>query len=157
MSKKDKTTEEALQKFSNCLHNKGLNLTQARQIVFDEVFSIHRHFDAHELVEKLHDGANRVARGTIYRTLDLLEKINLIRKTYEGERRLHYEHVYGHSHHDHLLCESCGKIIEFFEQDISDSMKRVCKRNKFKERTHTLQIVGICKECRKKKGDRERK
>ncbi|MBF8277924.1 MAG: fur 1, partial [Candidatus Brocadiaceae bacterium] len=59
----------------------------------------------------------------------------------------HYEHVHGCEHHDHMVCNKCGKIIEFIDNRIEELQIEVCKKNKFQAEYHRLQIQGLCEDC----------
>jgi len=70
------------------------------------------------------------------------EVIKLNNKTF-------YE-VANKEHHDHLICLSCGKIIEFHDEKIESIQNEVCKKYNFKPVYHRLEIFGICEDCQKK-------
>lgn len=137
-------------KFREFLTARKLKFTPERQAILNYVFSNHKHFEADELLIDLRLNDIRISKATIYRTLSLLVKSGLLREVIFGERHAHYEHVYGQEHHDHLVCNGCGKIIEFFEERIEKLQEEVCKKNKFKVESHKLQIQGYCEECCKK-------
>ncbi len=61
-----------------------------------------------------------------------------------------------HEHHDHLVCNKCGKIIEFIEHRIEKLQDEVCKSKKFKPESHRLQIQGLCEDCNKIENAAER-
>lgn len=140
--------EEALRQFQSYLKNTSQHFTQARRIVFDTVFANHSHFDASQLIEQFRSGPNAISRGTVYSTLHLLEKAGLIQSIYEDERHLHYEHTFGHDHHDHFYCEDCGRTIEFLDETVEQALMRVCRNRHFKHRHHSLRITGVCRKCR---------
>lgn len=125
-------------------------MTKARRTVLQEVFSRHRHFDADDLYFHMKDRQAGVSRATVYRTLTLLVSSGLVNKMGLGGGRSIYEHVLGHSHHDHLICLKCGRILEFHHPDIEDLQKHICHDFGFVMHSHTQQIYGICKECRTK-------
>jgi Fur family ferric uptake transcriptional regulator len=74
-------------------------------------------------------------------------KSGLLREVIFGEKHAHYEHVYGHEHHEHLVCIKCGKIIEFTDERIEKYQDEICLRNKFKAESHRFQIMGYCEDC----------
>lgn len=135
--------------FKGYLTSKKLKFTPERQAILDRVFENHKHFEADELLVDLRLNDIRVSKATIYRTLALLVKCGLLREVIFGERHAHYEHVYGHEHHDHLVCNGCGNIIEFTEYRIEKLQDEVCKKHKFKAESHRLQIQGLCENCLK--------
>jgi len=136
--------------FKKYLASKNLKFTTERQVILDRVFADHKHFEADELLVDLRLNDLKVSKATIYRTLALLVQSGLLREVIFGERHAHYEHVYGHEHHDHLVCNNCDKIIEFTEHRIEKLQEEVCKKYKFKAESHRLQIQGLCENCSKK-------
>lgn len=137
-------------KFREYLESKNLKFTAERQAILDCIFSSHKHFEADELLFDLRLKDLKISKATIYRTLSLLVKSGLLREVIFGERHTHYEHVYGHEHHDHIVCNNCGKIIEFIEPRIEKLQEEVCKKNNFKSESHRLQIQGLCEDCNNK-------
>jgi len=61
-----------------------------------------------------------------------------------------YEYVSGNSHHDHLICTTCGSVIEFHDETLEERQREVCERKKFTPTFHNLQILGVCDACRRK-------
>jgi Fur family ferric uptake transcriptional regulator len=135
-------------KFRNYLKQRGLKFTQERCQILEEVFSLHKHFDVEDIYSRLKEKKEPVSRATIYRTFPLLIESGLIKEAFQDERKLHFEHTFGHKHHDHLLCLRCGKIIEFREEKIEKLQELICKKYDFAPMKHRLAIMGYCKECR---------
>src|SRR3989339_870558 len=133
--------------FKEYLTSKKLKFTSERQAILNRVFENHKHFEADELLVDLRLNDMKISKATIYRTLALLVKSGLLREVIFGERHARYEHVYGHEHHDHLVCIKCGKIIEFSDERIEKYQDEVCRKNKFKVDSHRLQIQGLCEDC----------
>jgi len=133
---------------SDYLKQKHLKYTQERKTILKEIFSIHDHFEADELYLRLRQkGDNRISRATIYRTLPLLEGSGLIRRVVFTEKHTHYERVYGHKHHEHLICLKCGRIIDFYRKSLEDALEDVTRENEFKSVAYKLEITGYCKNC----------
>ena len=133
--------------FRDYLKSKGLKFTPERKLILKEVFSFHKHFDVEELYYKLRKNNKNISRATIYRTLPLLVRSNLVKETMRYKNNANYEHIFGHDHHDHLLCIKCGKIVEFKEDKIEELQNLVCKKYDFKPVEHRLGIRGYCYEC----------
>jgi len=144
-----KLQKEKVEKiFSKYLKQKQLKYTPERKIILEEVFSIHNHFEADELYLILRQKSNyRISRATVYRTLPLLEESGLIRRVVFTEKHTHYERVYGHKHHEHLICLKCGKVIDFYIKSLEDTLEGVARENEFKHGAHKLEITGYCKDC----------
>jgi Fur family ferric uptake transcriptional regulator len=138
----DTSVEEAWPFFVEFLKNKDSRITQARRIVFEHVFARHDHFRADDLAAELASGPNHVSRGTVYRTLDLMTEAGLVQKIRDQDVHAHYEHIFGHGRHHHLICEDTGEFIEFVSPVISAEIDRICKQNGFKPRLHRLVVFG---------------
>jgi len=137
-------------RFKILLKNRGLKYTLGRKGIFEQVYSIGCHFDAKELIYKLSQKKNRVSRGSVYRTLNLLEEMNIIRPVLFTDRHMHYEVILGRTHHSHLICTGCGKVIEFSSKSVLNSLHSTYKKYGFKERDHRIEITGLCKKCQSK-------
>lgn len=136
-------------KFSDYLQRRELKFTPERQLILEEVSKTHRHFEAEDIVIGLRSRGKRVSRASIYRTLPLLVESGLLREVHSAEKHSHYEHVFGHDHHDHLICTQCGRTIEFCESRIEEMQDSICRVYGFQPARHKLEIIGVCDECPK--------
>lgn len=143
------TTEEKT--FRDYLCEGGLKFTPERCFILREVSRIHGHFEADDVVLGLRGCGIRVSRASIYRTLPLLVECGLLRQVYSSEKHSHFEHIFGHAHHDHLICSKCGKAIEFSNQSIEALQDRICEEHGFVPVFHKLEISGLCADCRPEK------
>ena len=137
-------------RFQDFLQQQGLKLTSERTALVREIFSTHYHFEADELLFKMKEKNVKISRATVYRTLELLVKSGLVRRVHLGEDHYHYEHVSGNSHHDHLICTTCGGVIEFHDEELERLQLAICEKKKFTPTFHNLQILGVCDSCRRK-------
>jgi Fur family ferric uptake transcriptional regulator len=137
--------------FRNFLGEKGLKLTKERMAVLSEAFSFHGHFDPEYLYSRIKGSGSKASRASVYRTLSLLVECGLVKKVTRTEKGTVYEHTYGHSHHDHMICDRCGEIIEFYSEKLENLQDEICEENSFIGSTHTLEIRGDCERCRTKK------
>ena len=142
--------QKEIDRFGSFLQTQGLKLTAERTALVREIFASHYHFEADELLFKMRDKGVKISRATVYRTLELLVKSGLVRRVHLGENHYHYEHVRGDSHHDHLICTTCGGVIEFHDEELERRQREICHRKKFTPTFHNLQILGICDSCQKK-------
>jgi len=135
--------------FQNFLGEKGLKLTKERIAVLKEVFSSHNHFEPENLYLRIKDSGSKASRASVYRTLNLLVESGLVEKVTRTEKSNVYEHTFGHTHHDHMICDRCGSIIEFYSEKLENLQKEICRDNGFDGKSHTLEIRGYCSECKK--------
>jgi Fur family ferric uptake transcriptional regulator len=144
------SVEEAWPLFVDFLKKKDARVTQARKIVLTQVFSRHDHFCADDLAAELSSGMNHVSRGTVYRTLALMEEARLVRVIRDTDVHAHYEHTFNHPHHEHMICDKCGQFIEFSDEKIMVLIEEACKELDFTERNHRIVVFGTCKDCKDK-------
>lgn len=141
--------EREVGRFQSFLQGQGLKVTGERAALVREIFSIHYHFDADELLFKMKEKSVKISRATVYRTLELLVKSGMVRRVHLGEDHYHYEHVTGNSHHDHLICTTCGGVIEFNDPILEARQLEICEKKRFTATFHNLQILGVCDSCRR--------
>ena len=134
--------------FRKYLERRGLKLTAERQAVYDELFARHEHLEADEILVRLRGKGKKISRATIYRTLELLFDSGIVGRVRTGETGYRYERLRAGEHHDHLICNECGRVIEFFEPRIESLQDDVCERYGFLPLSHSHQMRGICKQCR---------
>jgi Fur family transcriptional regulator, ferric uptake regulator len=142
--------EREIGRFQTFLQQQGLKLTGERKALVREIFATHYHFEADELLAKMKQRDVKISRATVYRTLELLVKSGMVRRVHLGEDHYHYERVSRNSHHDHLVCTTCGGVIEFHDPELEARQIDVCEKKKFTPTFHNLQILGICENCRRK-------
>ncbi len=147
------------EKFREFLVTKGHRLTREREIIVEEVFATHEHFDADQLVERVSHSKDgrRVSRSTVYRTLSSMEEAGLLRKVARPNGSEVYEHDYGYPQHDHLICDQCGNLIEFHNDAIAELIEQIASQHGFLKTAHRLEVYGTCETCRRPKERRHRK
>jgi Fur family ferric uptake transcriptional regulator len=148
------THQEERRSFSEFLKRRGLKTTRERTALFDEIFSTHRHFDAEDLVLRMRERGTKISRATVYRTLELLVDCGLVGRVRLNEEKYRYERLRKGEHHDHLVCTSCGKVIEFVDRAIERRQEAICKANDFVSLSHSHWIRGLCASCRGRSGQR---
>jgi len=140
--------QEEKARFFAFLAQRGLKLTRQREAVVNEVFQDTGHFEAEEIVHRLKGNRLRVSRATVYRTLELLKECQLVEKLDFGTPHSFYEHIQPGEHHDHLICERCGRVIEFHNARLEQLQEEICRSFDFVESHHSLRIFGLCNRCR---------
>lgn len=135
--------------FEDYLVTKGLKHSRQRKGVLDIFLSIDRHLTAEELYGIVRKKYPSVGYATIYRTLKLLCGCGLCRELRFEDGTSRYEHLYGHQHHDHLICTKCGRFVEVVDPEIERLQERMAKLHGFYSERHRMELYGICKKCKK--------
>ena len=129
------------------LKKEGLRYTHQRQAIWDELSASNEHRDAEEIYLALYNSGLKVSRATVYRTIDVLVKNNLVRKLDLGDGRARYENKMDTAHHDHLICVQCGKIEEFMDNVIENRQEVIVENFGYRLIRHIHQLFVICDEC----------
>ena len=130
-----------INQLKNILKTEGLRYTKQRQQVWDEIRISSEHRDAEEIYIAINKNKGlKVSRATVYRTIDVLVKNNLVRKMELGDGRALYEHKIDDGHHDHIICVDTGKIIEFYNEDLEILQENIVKKHGYELVRHVHQL-----------------
>ncbi len=132
------------------LKSKGLKLTRQREEILETFLKIEEHLSTEDLYKAVKRKNSGIGHATVFRTLKLLSQAGIAREVYLGDKRVRFEHGHGHQHHDHLICQTCSKLIETADLEIEKLQDDLCKKFDFTPTSHRLQIFGICKECKER-------
>jgi Fur family ferric uptake transcriptional regulator len=128
-----------------------LKSSRQRELIADIFFAARGHLSVDELLERVRQDDPRVGQATVYRTMKLLTKCGLAESRQFGDGHTRYEALSTHQdHHDHLICTSCGKIVEFVNTQIEALQTRVAKSHGFAVHTHKLELYGLCGDCQRR-------
>jgi Fur family transcriptional regulator, ferric uptake regulator len=130
------------------LTRKGVRPTRARLEVLGELAREQDDVTAQALWRRLRErGDSGVGLATVYRTLALLNEKGVVDSlSHHGT-----EHCYrlcADTHHHHLLCSNCHRVVEVDECGLGDWLDEVSKRHGFVATDHRVEIVGLCADCR---------
>lgn len=143
--------------FQRHLKTQGLKLTSQRATILERVLTIRKHFSAEELFESLREDTQGISKATVYRTLALLVEAQLLDEhDFERGHKL-YERATNRAHHDHLICVSCNRIVEFHNDSIEELQEQIARTHEFEMVSHTHQIFGVCPRCQREGGPRARR
>lgn len=133
--------------FTDFLKRRNLTFTKQRERILDIFLKTESHLSVEELYDILKKHNADIGQTTVFRTLKLLSEAGIAREVEMGDKKIRYEHKFGHDHHDHLICTSCGKIIEAVDPNIEKFQHDLCKKFGFTAHKHSLKIFGICNQC----------
>ncbi|MGM0562707.1 MAG: ferric iron uptake transcriptional regulator [Pseudomonadota bacterium] len=132
---------------SSDLKKAGLKVTLPRMKILEMLeSSSEHHMSAENLYRSLIDAGEEIGLATVYRVLTQFEAAGLVeRHHFEGGQAV-FELDRG-EHHDHLVCVSCGKVIEFFDDTIEQRQENIARENDFKLQDHSMILYGQCSDC----------
>ena len=129
------------------MNRRGLRSTDQRKLIVETFFKAAHHISIEELLAEVRQQDQRVGYATVYRTLKLLTECGVAFERKFGDGLTRYELADEASHHDHLICTSCAKIIEFEEPKIEELQEKIAARYGFELLNHKHEMYGTCAEC----------
>jgi Fur family ferric uptake transcriptional regulator len=149
MAQLDRTEGAALlERFRRYLREHHQPVTRQRDLVAQVVFLAEDHLSVEGIRRTLGQQGERVGTATVYRTLDLLVESGLVRAQEFGEGFKRYEPMPAQADHEHLICERCGRVVEFANERLERMLPVLADEHGYQHRRHRVEIYGVCRACR---------
>jgi Fur family transcriptional regulator, ferric uptake regulator len=101
-----------------------------------------------EIEQALTSRRREVSRASVYRVMDELEEIGLVQRVEIGQGMVRYEPVrHGPGHHHHLVCDNCGRLQPFTDDELERTIRRVAERLTVRVSEHEIVLHGACQTC----------
>jgi len=142
-----------LEEIKTRLKAKDYKITPQRKVIINAFAeNMEKHLSAEDVYQIVRQSHPEIGLATVYRTLDLLAELQILKKMNFGDGRFRYEFCESDDHHHHhLICLGCDKVTEF-EDDLLESLEAIIsKKTGFKIVDHQLKFYGYCAECQKEK------
>jgi Fur family ferric uptake transcriptional regulator len=140
-----KRVEEAKKVLDTYIAVAGKRKTSERYAILEAVYDFDGHFTVEQLNEALERKKFVVSRATLYNTLRLFLKINLVVK-HRLANETTYEVVSNSVGHCHQVCTMCGKVTEVNLPEVEKALKEVSLR-RFRKEGFALYVYGVCSSC----------
>jgi Fur family ferric uptake transcriptional regulator len=145
------TLEKLRVRLNAYMAKKGLRSTAQRRLIIDTFFEGASHRTIEDLLQEVRKQDRGVGYATVYRTLKLLAESGVASERRFGDGLSRYELADdATAHHDHLICVSCGTIIEFEEPKVEELQDAIAKRHGFVVTSHKHELYGVCPTCQAK-------
>jgi Fur family ferric uptake transcriptional regulator len=139
------------ERLNEFIRRKGLRRTVQREQIVAEVFSRDEHFTADELFDRVRKVQGETSRATVYRTLGLLVEADLLRQIDLGDNQVTYDpNFLDKPSHNHLVCNDCGRVVEFEDENVDIQMDCVTRRLGFRALRRSVKIEASCEQLRLK-------
>lgn len=135
---------KSLEILQKVLKDGGYSLTAPRKFVCELLWNREPQ-SMRELTQQLN---GQIDRASLYRTIDLFEKLGLVQRIYIGWKyKVELSDILTHHHH-HISCLGCGKVVALHEDDeIEQLIKSLSSRHGITTQSHQLEIQGYCTAC----------
>ena len=135
---------------SSDLKKAGLKVTLPRMKILEFLeVSKKRHQSAEDIYSSLRDDGEEIGLATVYRVLTQFEAAGLVERHHFESGQAVFE-LSEKGHHDHIVCVSCGKVEEFFDEMIENRQREVASEKGYEVTDHSLTLYGKCPNCQKK-------
>jgi Fur family ferric uptake transcriptional regulator len=133
--------------FRRYLQANGLKHSQQRALILDAFLSMPPHLTAEDLHRRVSEVDPGIGLSTVYRTLRLFCDAGLAKQRHFQEGRSRFEQAFRARHHDHLICDGCGEIVEFECLEIEALQVEMANKHGFTLTRHRLELFGLCPAC----------
>ena len=148
MASRIDSDRRAHQKLSEHLSRHGLKQTRQREAILDAFLAVKGHVTSEELYYAVRVQNPAVGAATVYRAIKRFCEAGLARAHHFRDGVTLYERE-GH-HHDHLICQGCGAIVEFEREAIEEEQLNVAAQHGYVLKQHRHILYGLCPRCQKK-------
>jgi Fur family ferric uptake transcriptional regulator len=141
--------------FDAYLGRLGLRQTKQRKLIVEAVLQVGPHVDAEAIATRARQLDRSIGVATVYRTLQLMTAAGILLEHSFSKDRSTFEFVSpDKEHHDHLICNQCGAIVEFCDESLENLQEQIAHRLGFRLRTHRMELFADClkpEQCSRKK------
>ncbi|MCQ9329069.1 ferric iron uptake transcriptional regulator [Pelistega suis] len=132
------------------LQSMGLKATYPRLKILDIFRNAEtRHLSAEDVYRLLLNENIEIGLATVYRVLTQFEQAGILSRSQFDNGKAIFELDEG-DHHDHLVCNACGKVEEFIDETIESRQHEIAEEKGFTLASHAMVLYGICGDCAKK-------
>lgn len=135
--------------FKDFLQQRQMRWTPQRKLILEAFLQQSGHIQVEDLHRLTHKKDPAIGIATLYRTMRLLVDSGLA-DIHALNGKTTYERLFRVRHHDHLVCKSCEKTVEFEHPLIEKYQLEICERHGFTLKSHRMELFGICKDCNDK-------
>ena len=139
-------SQETLSRVREALRDRGMRWTPQRRVLVEVLTGSDGHVTGNEIVERCLAVDPDTTPSTVYRTLDVLEEIGLVRHSHGHDGRQEF-HVLPATEHGHLRCEDCGATWEIEADEARQLTRTLIRSRRFRVNLSHLTIVGTCEAC----------
>ncbi len=125
------------------LELRGHRITDSRRRLLEALMAPPAHFTVDDVLRRVPE----VGRATVFRTMKLLQDLNLVCRVLMENGALHYR-LSARGHHHHLVCRSCGRVEDFATCDVSSLVEQLSASTDYLIEGHWLEVYGRCEGCR---------
>jgi len=132
----------------DAFQEQGLRLTRPRRVILQVLSDSPDHLKVAEIHRRALAIDPGIGLASVYRTMELLERLGLVRHVHMNHRHRHYAPA-ADDHGHHLVCNGCGRVVEFSDCQIERLARTLARRTHFVIEGHSIELYGHCPDCRR--------
>lgn len=148
MKQKKENLDAIYDRLRLSIRKNGLKNSKQREFILKVLYENGGHLSPEDILMLAKDNYRGASISSIYRILGFLEKEGFVHSIEIDKSGKKYE-IAGGTHHDHIICVNCGKIIEFYSKEMEELQEKIAKGHGAKIISHDMRIFAVCKECAK--------
>ncbi len=141
-------SEQKLQEALTTLKNSGVRITPQRHAVLEYLMQSMHHPTADDIYRALEGKFPNMSVATVYNNLRVFQEIGLVRELTYGDSSSRFD--WNTSEHYHIICNSCGKIVDFHYPSLDEVEQLAEQVTGFNVTHHRMEVYGTCEECQRK-------
>jgi Fe2+ or Zn2+ uptake regulation protein len=135
----------------NDLRSQGFRITNIRKALVSVLSKSPQPLSVSQILSKFHKNDLTANKTTVYREIDFLKKLNIVREVEFGDGKKRYE-LLGADHHHHIVCVKCANISDFdFDIDLKKHERSIEKQTGYMIMEHSIEFFGVCQNCQRNK------
>src|SRR5690625_4768007 len=135
------------------LKKSGVRITPQRHAVLEYLLTSHTHPTADEIYKALESKFPNMSVATVYNNLRILKELGLVQELTYGDDSSRFDS--SPEEHYHIICEECGKIVDFHYPTLDEIESLAEKVSGFEISHHRMELYGVCNECVEKKATKK--
>lgn len=134
-------------RITGILRKNGFKLTPQRHTILGVIADSHDHLSPEEIYEQANERMPSIGLVTVYRTLEILNSLQLVCRVHTGDGRRNYMMRRPDGHHHHIVCSGCGRVVDFSGCDLKTMEQKLSGETGFNITSHLLEFYGLCPDC----------
>ncbi|MBN1643483.1 MAG: transcriptional repressor, partial [Dehalococcoidales bacterium] len=140
-------------KINTELKRNNYKLTDQRRAVIASIIACQTQFTPASIYESVHQTHPDIGVVTVYRTLGILVELGLVCELHTSGDYPTYTVGMPEHHHHHLVCNRCGKVVDFTGHSLAELEEKLAKESGFRIDNHILEFTGLCLSCQRGASD----
>ncbi|HET7579316.1 MAG TPA: peroxide-responsive transcriptional repressor PerR [Bacillales bacterium] len=138
-------SEDRLQEAITTLKDSGVRITPQRHAILEHLVNTLSHPTADEIYKALEGKFPNMSVATVYNNLRVFKDAGLVKELTYGDSSSRFDYVT--TDHYHIICEGCGKIVDFFYPGLDEVETLAEHVTGFKVGDHRMEVYGTCPDC----------